>query len=94
MSILQMPGADSGVAFVRFYLRSPEGTYWTLRVEKETMAGGKKTKTKRRKEKKKRLATHAELEKKKKKKKKKKKNLLQRLLHVGAICCFVIAVVF
>jgi hypothetical protein len=72
MSILQMPGADNGVAFVRFYLRSPEGTYWTLRVEKETMAGGKKTKTKRRKEKKKRLALTLSLKKKKKKKKKKK----------------------
>jgi hypothetical protein len=41
VSILQMPGAgNSEVAFVRFYLRSPEGTYWTLRVEKETSAGG------------------------------------------------------
>jgi hypothetical protein len=80
MSILQMPGADSGVAFVRFYLRSPEGTYWTLRVEKETLAGGKKYSTNE--------ATHTHAADLKKKKKKKKKNLLQRLIAIGAICCF------
>ena len=42
MSILQMPAGaeENGVAFVRFYLRTPEGTYWTLRVEKDTLAGG------------------------------------------------------